>query len=101
MSADSSTVENLLSGRSVGSFQKFIAVLCGLSVLMDGISTQLIGYAAPAISKNLHMAHGQIGAAFASGLFGLMVGGLLCSLLADIAGRRRTSPSASASPRPE
>jgi MFS transporter, AAHS family, 4-hydroxybenzoate transporter len=89
MSAGNATIESLLSERPICPFQIFVAVLCGLSVLLDGISTQLIGYAAPAISKNLHLAHGQISAAFAAGLFGLMVGGLLCSLLADLTGRRR------------
>jgi MFS transporter, AAHS family, 4-hydroxybenzoate transporter len=89
MNAQSATIEQLLAGRRIGGYQIFIAVLCGLAVLLDGISTQLIGYAAPTMGKALHLAHGQLGGAFAAGLVGLLVGGLCCSVLADIAGRRR------------
>lgn len=83
------TIEQWLGARRIGGYQVFIAVLCGLAVLLDGISTQLIGYAAPSLSKGLHLAHGQLSTAFAAGLFGLLVGGLACSVMADMAGRRR------------
>jgi AAHS family 4-hydroxybenzoate transporter-like MFS transporter len=89
MTAPGTTVEHLLADRRIGGYQIIIAVLCGLAVLLDGISTQLIGYAAPVMGKALHLAHGQLGSAFAAGLVGLLVGGLACSVLADIAGRRR------------
>ena len=82
------TLEDVLDARRIGGFQIFVVVLCGLVVLLDGINTQLIGYAAPAISKSLHLGHGRIAAAFGSGLFGLMIGGLSCSVLADVLGRK-------------
>jgi MFS transporter, AAHS family, 4-hydroxybenzoate transporter len=83
------TVEQWLGSRRVGGFQIFVTVLCGLAVFLDGISTQLIAYLAPAIHNALHLDHKQMGAAFAAGMVGLLVGGLICSVLADVFGRRR------------
>ena len=83
------TVEQWLGSHRVGGFQIFVTVLCGLAVFLDGISTQLIAYLAPAIHNALHLDHKQMGAAFAAGMVGLLVGGLACSVLADIFGRRR------------
>jgi len=89
MSASTTTVEQWLGSRRVGGFQIFVTVLCGLAVFLDGISTQLIAYLAPAIHNTLHLDHKQMGAAFAAGMVGLLVGGLICSVLADVFGRRR------------
>ncbi|WP_233835261.1 MFS transporter [Paraburkholderia sp. ZP32-5] len=89
MSASTTTVEQWLAERRLGVFQIFVTVLCGLAVFLDGISTQLIGYVAPAIHNALHLDHKQMGAAFAAGLIGLLIGGLVCSVVADVFGRRR------------
>lgn len=89
MSASSVTVEQWLEKRPVGGFQIFVTVLCGLAVFLDGISTQLVAYLAPAIHQALHLDHKQMGTVFAAGMVGLLIGGLICSLLADMFGRRR------------
>ncbi|HTH99168.1 MAG TPA: MFS transporter, partial [Stellaceae bacterium] len=82
------TIDEVLEARGIGGAQVFIAILCGFAVLFDGISTQVIGYVAPQIARSLHLGHEQLAHAFGAGLFGLLIGGLSCSFLADFAGRR-------------
>ncbi|MBN3846687.1 MFS transporter [Paraburkholderia sp. Ac-20342] len=89
MNAAPITVEDWLATRRVNVFQIFTTVLCGLAVFLDGISTQIIGYTAPAIHNALHLDHQQMGTIFSTGLLGLLIGGFSCSVLADLYGRRR------------
>ena len=64
-------------------------VLCGLAVALDGFNTQVMGYLAPAITRDWHLGHEAMSPVFASGLIGLMIGALTFGPIADRFGRKR------------
>ena len=55
---------------------------------MDGFDAQAMGYVAPALAPELHIARQALGPVFSSGLVGIMIGALLFGPLADRVGRR-------------
>jgi AAHS family 4-hydroxybenzoate transporter-like MFS transporter len=81
-------VTDAIDNSRFGSFQLWLCILCGLCLIMDGFDVQAMGYVAPVILKEWHVSNAQFGGVFGSGLFGILVGSLLFSMLADKIGRR-------------
>jgi AAHS family 4-hydroxybenzoate transporter-like MFS transporter len=71
-----------------GSYQLFITILCGLCLIMDGFDTQAMGYVAPAVIRDWHIAKEELAPVFSAALFGMLIGSLAFSTLADKIGRR-------------
>src|SRR5438128_8808630 len=86
----SQTVEisHVLDSNKIGAFQVGIFILCGLCLIMDGFDVQALGYLAPAIIKEWQLQPGQMGAALSAALFGIFVGSIVFSMVADKIGRR-------------
>jgi AAHS family 4-hydroxybenzoate transporter-like MFS transporter len=59
-------------------------------VMIDGYDLFIVSFVAPLIARDLHLNYSSIGAVFAAGLAGSMVGGLILGHIADRAGRRPT-----------
>jgi len=74
--------------QSLNRSQLLIIVLCGATLFMDGFDAQAMGYVAPALAPQLHIARQALGPVFSSGLVGIMIGALMLGPLADRAGRR-------------
>jgi AAHS family 4-hydroxybenzoate transporter-like MFS transporter len=68
--------------------QLLIIALCGATLFMDGFDAQVMGYVAPALGAQLHIARQALGPVFSSGLVGIMIGALVLGPLADRIGRR-------------
>ena len=68
--------------------QRRLLAIVGLAVLMDGFDVQAIGFVAPAIIKAWGVSKASLGPVFGAGLFGMLVGSLSLSVLADRIGRR-------------
>ncbi len=83
-------VEALTSKRHnrLSSSQLRLLVIVGLAVLMDGFDVQAIGFVAPAIIKAWGVSKASLGPVFGAGLFGMLIGSLSLSVLADRIGRR-------------
>ncbi|MGA2215965.1 MAG: MFS transporter, partial [Bryobacteraceae bacterium] len=81
-------VAEVIGNSSFGGFQLGLCILCGLCLIMDGFDVQAMGYVAPAILQEWHVANAQFGTVFGAGLFGILVGSLLFSMAADKIGRR-------------
>lgn len=81
-------VRKFIDERPFGSYQLRVAVMCSLLVFMDGFDAQMMGFVAPVLTGLLHVTKTQFGLAISSGLFGMMIGALVCGPLADRFGRK-------------
>src|SRR6516225_12466242 len=72
----------------LGAFQLTIFILCGLCLCMDGFDTQAIAYVAPTIIREWKIPNSSLGAVFSAAPFGVLIGSLLFSMIADKIGRR-------------
>lgn len=81
-------ISEVVSDSSFGGFQLGLCILCGLCLIMDGFDVQAMGYVAPVILREWHVPNAQFGPVFGAGLFGILVGSLFFSMLADRIGRR-------------
>jgi MFS transporter, AAHS family, 4-hydroxybenzoate transporter len=70
-------------------------VLCMACLVMDGFDVQALGYTAPSILREWGVANAALGPVFAAANFGVLLGALLCSMLADRIGRRPVIVAAS------
>ncbi len=78
----------LIDANKISRAQVWILVMVGLTVVMDGFDVQAMGYVAPAIIKEWGVSRSNLGPVFGAGLFGMLVGSLTLSVLADKIGRR-------------
>lgn len=81
-------LEDLIDSKPLGALQVRVFVLCALAVFAEGYDAQAIGYVAPTLAREWHLAPGALGPAFAAGLAGLALGSFLIAPLADRIGRR-------------
>jgi AAHS family 4-hydroxybenzoate transporter-like MFS transporter len=89
-SAASATVNltDLLENSKVGALQKRVFILCMACLIMDGFDVQAMGYAAPAVLADWGMERSVLGPVFAAANFGVLIGSLVFSMVADKIGRR-------------
>lgn len=78
----------LINANKLSRFQVWILLLVGMTVVMDGFDVQAMGFVAPAIIKEWGVRKAELGPVFGAGLFGMLVGSLSLSVLADRIGRR-------------
>lgn len=80
--------EAVINARPLGRFQIWVLVLIGCSMVMDGFDLQAMGFVAPALVRAWGIALPALGPIFGAGLFGMLLGSLGLSVLADRIGRR-------------
>ena len=66
----------------------FLVLFAFILVMIDGYDMFIVSFVAPLIAHDLHLASNNIGAVFAAGLAGSMLGGLTLGAAADRVGRR-------------
>ncbi|ALL64240.1 4-hydroxybenzoate transporter [Paraburkholderia caribensis MBA4] len=87
-SADVIEVERALADAHRPTFQSMLLVLCGLCLVIDGFDAQAMGYVAPSVIGEWHVSKAALGPVFSASLFGMLLGALGLSVLADRIGRR-------------
>ena len=82
-------VAGLLDEGTWGGYQRFVVLMTALSVVIDGIDSQLLGVAIPSIAKDWNIASTSAFApTLAAGFVGMMVGGAIAGIVGDRFGRR-------------
>jgi MFS transporter, AAHS family, 4-hydroxybenzoate transporter len=86
--AERVNIAELLDNSPIGPLHIQIFVLCMLSLIMDGFDVQAMGYVGPAVARELQLVPEQMGRLFAAANFGVLIGSLGLTMLADKIGRR-------------
>ena len=60
-----------------------------MTMVIEGNDNQVVGFAAPLMTQDLHIDNASFGQVFGIGLFGYMLGALTLSAVGDRIGRRR------------
>lgn len=81
-------VADLIDASPIGSLQAGTFALCLLCLIIDGFDVQALGYTAPAIIQDWKVPNAALGPVFGFGNFGVLIGALGFSMLADTIGRR-------------
>lgn len=84
----SMNIEQVIDDSRLGTSQILVIALCSLCLIMDGFDVQSMGYVAPALIQEWGIAKELLSPVFGAGLFGMLVGSLAFSTLADKVGRR-------------
>jgi len=81
-------VSQVLDNNKISPFQVGVFVLSGLCLILDGFDVQAMGYLAPAIIRDWKLAPALMGPVISAALFGILVGSIVFSTIADRIGRR-------------
>lgn len=79
---------DVLDNSPIGPLQIRVFTLCMICLIMDGFDVQALGYTAPAVIRDFGVDRSQLGTVFSAGNFGVLIGSLVFSPLADRIGRR-------------
>jgi AAHS family 4-hydroxybenzoate transporter-like MFS transporter len=81
-------VEKIIEEGRMSPFHVGLLLICGLCLIIDGFDVQAMGYVAPAIIHDWAISKAALGPVFGAGLFGMLVGSLVLTPVADRVGRR-------------
>jgi AAHS family 4-hydroxybenzoate transporter-like MFS transporter len=81
-------VTELLENSRIGPLQVRVFILCMACLIMDGFDVQAMGYTAPAVLAEWGHDRSVMGPVFAAANFGVLIGALFFSMIADKIGRR-------------
>ncbi len=75
----------------VGALQIMVGVLGALILLVDGFNTQVIGYIAPQIAKNMHLSRDVLAWVLSADKMGLLIGYLFVAPLSGYFGHKKVA----------
>jgi AAHS family 4-hydroxybenzoate transporter-like MFS transporter len=81
-------IPRLLANSRIGPLQKRVFVLCLLTLIIDGFDVQAMGFLIPALSADWNVEPAQFRTVLPAANFGVLIGSLAFSPLADKLGRR-------------
>ena len=86
--ANSVNIPELLAKSTIGPLQRRVFVLCLMTLIIDGFDVQAMGYVIPALSAAWEIEPAQFRTVLPAANFGVLIGSLLFSPIADKIGRR-------------
>jgi AAHS family 4-hydroxybenzoate transporter-like MFS transporter len=86
--ANSVNIPDLLARSTIGPLQRRVFVLCLMTLIIDGFDVQAMGYVIPALSAAWQIEPAQFRTVLPAANFGVLIGSLLFSPIADKIGRR-------------
>jgi AAHS family 4-hydroxybenzoate transporter-like MFS transporter len=81
-------VADVIDHAKVGALQVGLFILCAMCLILDGFDVQVVGYVAPTIFQEWQVPRAALGNVLAAGNFGVLVGSLVFTMVADKVGRR-------------
>jgi AAHS family 4-hydroxybenzoate transporter-like MFS transporter len=78
----------LLDSGSWNAFRKYVVTLVALALLFDGLDSQVLGLAIPALMIDWHVTRADLAPVVAAGLIGMSIGTVLGGWVADRVGRK-------------
>src|SRR3989304_4050779 len=81
-------VASVIDNSPIGSFQIVLLALCAACLVMDGFDVQALRFVAPATTQERQIPPSALGTVFGAGNFGVLLGSVLFTMLADKIGRR-------------
>ena len=81
-------VSERIDASPIGRLQIATFAICLLCLIMDGFDVQALGYVAPEIVRDWRVPNAALGPVFGAANFGVLVGSLAFSMVADRVGRR-------------
>jgi MFS transporter, AAHS family, 4-hydroxybenzoate transporter len=81
-------IADRIDNSPIGALQVSTFAICMLCLIMDGFDVQALGYVAPEIVREWTISNAALGPVFGASNFGVLLGSLAFSMLADRVGRR-------------
>lgn len=81
-------VARVIDNGRMGGYQRLVVLMTAFSVMIDGIDSQLLGIAIPAMMATWGVGRAAFAPVLAAGFVGMMVGGALAGVVGDRFGRR-------------
>ncbi len=81
-------LDSLIDGQKVGRATAVFLLVATLAMLADGFDLSAIGFVAPELVKQWHVAPAALAPVFSAGIFGLLVGAPLLGFVGDRFGRK-------------
>src|SRR5581483_3945885 len=85
---DEIRIAEVIDGSRVGGLQVVMFILCAACLIMDGFDVQAVGYVGPSLIREWRIPGSALGNMLAAGNFGVLVGSLVFTMIADKIGRR-------------
>jgi AAHS family 4-hydroxybenzoate transporter-like MFS transporter len=86
--AERINIANSVDSSPIGGLQVRLFILCALCLIMDGFDVQMLGPVAPAIASEWGVQRSEFGVVFGASNFGVLLGALIFTMVADKVGRR-------------
>ncbi|HYM02385.1 MAG TPA: MFS transporter [Stellaceae bacterium] len=88
LSVQTIDVAEIIDRQPISRLQIIVIALCAAALFADGFDVQVMGYIAPSLARAWQLQPKSLGPVFSAGLFGLMIGALFWSPIADRIGRK-------------
>jgi len=82
-------IQDFINARPFSAFQWLVFAMCVAIVLLDGFDTASIGFIAPSLLGEWHLAKPALAPVLSAALFGLAFGAIVAGPLSDRLGRRK------------